>query len=59
MSKTNLNFGNIEVKKIAFHNSKYPINIEKVDIKKILMSNRVSHGKKVFKYFIYYKYDDN
>ena len=59
MSKVNLNFGDIEVKKIAFHNSKYPANIEKKDIKKILMPIKVSFGKKGFEYFIGYKYGDN
>ena len=48
MSKTNLNFSDIDIKQSAFYNSKYPINIEKVYIKKILISNKVLYSKKWF-----------
>lgn len=34
MSKENLNFDNIEIKKSAFHSSNYLINIDKVNIEK-------------------------
>lgn len=34
MSKANLNFDNIEIKKSAFHSSNYLINIDKVNIEK-------------------------
>ena len=34
---------------------KYPINIDKADITKILISSKVSYGKKGFKYFTAYK----
>ena len=47
MSKTNLNFSDIDIKQSAFYNSKYPINIEKVYIKKILISNKVLYRKKM------------
>lgn len=45
MSKGDLNFNNIEVKKSPFHNSKYLININKVDIEKIVNTNKISYGK--------------
>ena len=34
MSNGDLNFGDIEVKKSAFHISKYPIETDEVDIKR-------------------------
>ena len=34
MSKVNSNFDRFEVKKSAFRNSKYPINIDEADVKK-------------------------
>ena len=55
MSTANLNFGGIEVKKSVFHKShksKHPIDIGKVNVKKILTSNKVSFSKRGFKYFI-------
>ena len=58
MSNADLNFNNTEVKKSAFDKSKYPINIDKVDIEKIETSNKISYGKKGFTYFIGYKNDD-
>ena len=56
MSKK-LTFSEIEIKKSAFHKSKYPIDINEVDIKNILISDNVLYGKKVFKYCIHYKCD--
>ena len=46
MSKVNSNFADFELKKSAIYNLKYPINIDKADITKILISNKVSYGKK-------------
>ena len=60
MSTANLNFGGIEVKKSVFHKShksKHPIDIGKVNVKKILTSNKVSFSKRGFKYFIGYRDD--
>ena len=51
-------FGNNGLKKRKFHYSKYSIRITKVDIDKIITSNKVSFGKKSFKYFIGYKDDE-
>ena len=39
-------FDDIEVKKSAFAKSKYPIDITEVDIKQILISDKVPYGKK-------------
>ena len=47
MSKTNLNFGNIEVKKSKF---KFPVDINKVETK--ILPDKVSYGKKAFKYLM-------
>ena len=46
------------VKKSAFHKSRYPIDIDKVNIGKIVIFNQVLFGKKGFKYFIGCKDDD-
>ena len=52
------NFGYTDVKKSSFHKSKYPIDINEVNIGKIVISNKVLYGKKGLKYFIRYKGDD-
>ena len=44
-----IKFGDIELYKLRFHQRKEPISIE------IVVSNKVSFGKKGFKYFIGYK----
>ena len=44
MSKANLNFNDIEVKKSAFHDCKYPINIGKSAIEKIVISSKILYG---------------
>ena len=44
------------MEKQKFHKRhKSPISIKNIDIKKIVVSNKVSFGKKGFKYFICYK----
>lgn len=40
------NFDDIEVKKSAFHRSKYPIDINEVNIDKIVISEKAPSGKK-------------
>ena len=55
MEKAITNFGNIEIEKQKFHQHKRPITIKRIDINKIVVSNKVSFGKKGFKYFIGYK----
>ena len=47
-------FGDIEIQKQKFHQHKKPISIKDIDIDKIIVSNKVSFGKKAFKYFISY-----
>ena len=55
MEKTIIKFGDIEIGKQKFHQHKRPISIKNIDINKIVVSNKVSFGKKGFKYFIGYK----
>ena len=55
MEKTFIKFGDTEIKKHKFHKYKRPISIKNIDINKIIVSNKVSFGKKGFKYFIGYK----
>ena len=56
MEKTIVIFGNIEIEKQKFHQHKKQISIQKyIYIKTIVVSNKVSFGKNVFKYFIGYK----
>ena len=57
IEKLIIKFGDIEIEKQKCHQHKGPIPITNIDIKKIrpLISNKVSFGKKVFKYFIGYK----
>ena len=45
MSKTILTFGHIEVKYNAFYKSQYPIDINYVDIRQILISDKVMMQK--------------
>ena len=58
VNKDSLTFDDIEVEKRRFHYSKYPLDINDVDINKIMVFNKVSFGKKGFKYLIGYKDDD-
>ena len=55
MEKTVIKFGNIEIQKQKFDHHKRPISIKNVDINKRFVSDKVSFGKKGFKYFIGYK----
>ena len=58
MSEKTLKFGNIEVNKQKIHTSKQVINLNLVEINKIVISDKFKHRGKGFKYFIGYK-DDN
>ena len=51
----NIKFGDIEIQKQKFHQYKEPNSIKNKDINKIVVSNKISLGKKAFKYFIGYK----
>lgn len=44
--------------KKIFYNSKYPVDINDVDIKKILISNKILNDIKGFEYFTGYKDDE-
>ena len=52
-------FGDVKIEKKKFHSSQKANNVNKVDIKKILVSNEFAYGKKEeadAKYFIGYEY---
>ena len=53
-----ITFDGIETEKPNFHYSKHTINIKNKNGDKIMISNKISFGKKDFKYFIGYKDDD-
>ena len=55
MEKTIIKFGDIEIEKENFNQHERPTSIKNIDNNKIVVSNKVSFGKKGFKYFIGYK----
>ena len=46
MSKEILTFGDIETETYKFYHNKSPIFLEDVDIKKVVVSNKISLGEK-------------
>ena len=48
-------FSESEIQKQKFYQYKRPISIKKIDINKIVVSNKVLIGKERFKYFSGYK----
>ena len=56
MEKGIIKFGDIETEKQKFHQNKRPISIKNIDVNKIVVFNKVSFSKKVFKHFNDYKY---
>ena len=50
--KKNIKSGDTEIQKQKFHQHKGPISIKNIGINKIIISNKISFGKKGFKYFI-------
>ena len=48
-------FGDIEIQKQKFYQYKIPISTKNIDINKIVVSCKVSFGRKGLKYFIGYK----
>ena len=54
MEETIIKFGDIEIGKQKFHQYKRPVSTKNININKIVVSNKVSLGKKSFKYFIGY-----
>ena len=55
MEKIIIEFEDIEIQKQKFHQHIRPISMKIININKIVVSNKVSSGKKGFKYFIDYK----
>ena len=55
MKKKIIKFREFEIQKQKCHQHKGPISIKNLDIDKIVVSNKVSFGKKGFKYFIGHK----
>ena len=53
-----LAFGRIEIN-LKKTGHKTPIFLGNVDIEKVLVSNKISFGEKIYKYFISYLYNDN
>ena len=49
MEQEAVHFGENSIIKSTFHKSKKPININEVDIKRIPLSDKKSHGKDSFK----------
>ena len=52
-------FGNIEITKNKFYCNKTSIFKKDVDIEEVLLFSNISYGKKNYKYFIVYFYNDN
>ena len=52
MNKKIIKFGDSAIEEHKFHPNKNPISTNNVDINKILVSHKVSFGKKRFRYFI-------
>ena len=59
MGKKSWTFGNIRIEKSKFYCNKTPIFLKDVDIARVLVSNKISFGKKNYKYFIGCLYNDN
>ena len=55
MEKIIIKIGDIEIEKQKSIPNIKPASIKKIDINKIVASNKVSFGKKEFKYFTGYK----
>ena len=58
MAKETIMVGNIETEKQNFLCYKSPIFLEDVDIDNVLVSDKISSGKRNYRYFIGYLYDD-
>ena len=59
MSGNSINFDNNKIKICNFYENKKLFNIDDLDVNKILVSKKVSHGKNnLFKYFIGYNDND-
>ena len=59
MGKEILTFGDTEIEKRKFTALRLLFFLKNVDIKKALVSNKISFGEKNYKYFIGYLYNDH
>ena len=59
MDQEILMFGNTEIEKNKFYCRESPIFYNNVDTEKLLVSNKISSGKKSFEYFIRYLCNDH
>ena len=60
MGKETLTFGNIEIEKNKFYCHKTPaFFFGDGDIKKVLVSSKISYGEKTYEYYIGYLYNGN
>ena len=55
MDKKIIKFDDTDIEEYEFHQYKSPISINDIDVKEIVLSNKFTLDKKVFKYFIGYK----
>ena len=51
MGEKSIKFVDIKIEKQKFHQYKRPISITNIDINKIIISNKISFGKKSFEIF--------
>ena len=58
MDQEILMFGNTEIEKNKFYRRESPVFYNNVDTEKLLVSNKISSGKKSFEYFIRYLCND-
>ena len=59
MEQEAIHFGENKIIKGSFYKNKKPININKIDIKRIALSDKISLSKDSFKYFIGYSHERN
>ena len=59
MEQEVINFGKNSIIKSAFHKNKRSLSINEVDIKRIKLSDKKSHGKDSFRYFTGYRRKGN
>ena len=57
MEQEALYFGENGIVKSAFHKNKKALNINKVDIKEIMLHHKKSNGKDSFEFFIGYRHE--
>ena len=58
MGEKTLKFNNIKINKKDFHRAKKAMDLDLVDTRKIVVSDRFKHSEEGFKYFIGYQEDE-